>query len=155
MPLLLITILFAVQPCLDVLAFWTKNDTATPAGYIRLVILVLLPLISFVVSGEKKRQLGFYAIAGGFCLLHCLNCFRNGYISPAYDIRYLASVIQMPVFTVCFFTLIHDDDTKEAALRGVKAAALLTLLFFALSLCGAYLIHTFAEWLLALRKGKQ
>ena len=130
MPLFLITILFAVQPCLDVLSFWTKNDTATPAGYIRLVILVLLPLISFVVSGEKKRQLGFYAIAGGFCLLHCLNCFRNGYISPAYDIRYLASVIQMPVFTVCFFTLIHDDDTKEAALRGVKAAALLTLLFF-------------------------
>ena len=133
MPLLLITILFAVQPCLDVLAFWTKNDTATPAGYIRLVILVLLPLISFVVSGEKKRQLGFYAIAGGFSLLHCLNCFRNGYISPAYDIRYLASVIQMPVFTVCFFTLIHDDDTKEAALRGVKAAALLTLLFFVLA----------------------
>ena len=133
MPLLLITILFAVQPCLDVLAFWTKNDTATPAGYIRLVILVLLPLISFVVSGEKKRQLAFYAIAGGFCLLHCLNCFRNGYISPAYDIRYLASVIQMPVFTVCFFTLIHDDDTKEAALRGVKAAALLTILFFVLA----------------------
>lgn len=31
----------------------------------------------------------------------------------------------------------------------------LTLLFFALSLCGAYLTHTFAEWLLALRKGKQ
>ena len=133
MTLWLITVLFAVQPCLDVLAYWTRNETATPAGYIRLVILVLLPLISFVFSTDKKKQLLFYAAAGIFCLLHCLNCVRNGYISPGYDIRYLASVIQMPVFTVCFFTLIHNEKTKKAAYRGIQAAAVLTLLFFILA----------------------
>ena len=132
-PAILITLLFALQPCLDALAYWTRNDTATPAGYIRLVILVLLPLVSFMISGNKKKQLLFYAVAGIFCLLHCLNCFRNGYIRPGYDIRYLASVIQMPVFAVCFFTLIQDEDTKEAAYRGIKAAAVLTLLFFVLA----------------------
>ena len=129
----LITLLFALQPCLDVLAYWTRNETATPAGYIRLVVLVLLPLISFLFSADKKKQLLFYAAAGTFCLLHCLNCVRNGYIRPSYDIRYLASVIQMPVFTVCFFTLIHNEKTKDAAYRGIQAAAVLTLLFFILA----------------------
>ena len=126
----LITLLFAVQPCLDVLAYWTRNENATPAGYIRLVLLVLIPAVTFFLSDQKKRLLLFYAAAGLFCLLHILNAYRIGYISPVYDIRYLASVIQMPVFTVCFIILIRNEETKDAALLGLKAAAVLTLLFF-------------------------
>lgn len=132
-PKQLIALLFAVQPCLDVLAYWTRNEHATPAGYIRLVLLVLIPVVTFVLSDQKKRLLAFYAVAGLFCLLHILNAYRIGYISPVYDIRYLASVIQMPVFAVCFITLIRNEETKEAALLGLKAAAVLTLLFFVVS----------------------
>ena len=128
-PALLLTLLFAVQPCLDVLAYWTRNDRVTPAGIIRLVIMVLLPLAVFILTDRKKAFLGFIAAVGLFCLLHVLNCIRVGYISPVFDIRYMASVVQMPLFAFCFLLTIRDDSTKEAALRGVTLAAGLTLVF--------------------------
>ena len=37
-----LTLLFALQPCLDALAYWTRNDRVTPAGLIRLGIMILL-----------------------------------------------------------------------------------------------------------------
>ena len=129
----LIALLFAVQPCLDALAYWTKNETATPAGYIRLVLLILIPLLALLHSGHKRKLFLFYAMIGLFCLLHVLNCLRVGYISPVYDLRYMANVAQMPVFTAAFLSLMQDDEDQEAALRGVAAAAGLTLLFYLIS----------------------
>ena len=126
-------LLFAAQSCLDVLAFWTKNDSATPAGYIRLVLLILLPAAVFIIS-KKKKELFFFLLGTGiFCLLHILNSWYHGYISPVTDIRYLASVVQMPVFAVCFLFLITDEKTKSDALRGVWIGALLTLVFLILA----------------------
>ena len=53
----LFTLFFAVQPCLDVLAYWTRNETATPAGMIRLVLLVVLPAAVLFTTRRKK---GFF-----------------------------------------------------------------------------------------------
>lgn len=125
----LLTLLFALQPCLDALAYWTRNDRVTPAGIIRLGIMVLLPLAVFIVTDRKKAFFAFLTVTGLFCGLHVLNCLRLGYISPVYDIRYMASVVQMPLFAVCFLLCIREDRTKEAAYRGVAAAAILTVLF--------------------------
>ena len=125
----MLTGLFAVQPVLDALAFWTANERVTPAGLIRLGIMVLLPIVVFILTDRKKAFFAFVAAAGLFCGLHILNCLRVGYISPVYDIRYLASVVQMPLFAVCFLLCIRDERTKEAAYRGVVIAACLTVLF--------------------------
>lgn len=129
----LIILLFSAQPCLDVLAYWTRNDHATPAGYIRLVILLFLPLITFFRSDRKRKLAFFYVVSGLFCLLHILNCMRIGYINPGFDIRYLASVMQMPVFAVCFIALIRSEADREAALKGVTLAAILILVFFVIA----------------------
>ena len=56
-----LTLLFAAQPVLDALAFWTRDEVATPAGYIRLVILLLLPAAVLITTREKKRFLLFLA----------------------------------------------------------------------------------------------
>ena len=122
-------LLFAAQSCLDVLAYWTRNESGTPAGYIRLILLVVLPALVFLTTKRKKEFLIFLLAVGGFCLLHILNSWRHGYISPVTDIRYLAGVVQMPVFAVCFLLLIRDEQTKEDALRGVWIGAALTVLF--------------------------
>ncbi len=37
-------LLFAVQPLLDALAYFCRNEAATPAGWIRLALLLTLPL---------------------------------------------------------------------------------------------------------------
>lgn len=124
-----LTALFALQPCLDVLAYWTRNDRVTPAGIIRLGIMVLLPLAVLILTDRKKAFLTFLAAVGLFSTLHVLNCLRVGYIRPVYDIRYMASVVQMPLFAVCFLLCIRSDRTKEAAYRGVVLAAGLTVIF--------------------------
>lgn len=131
--LLLITLFFAVQPCLDALAYWTRSETATPAGYIRLALLVLVPLIALFRSERKKQLLLYYSATGIFCLLHVLNCLRSGYISFSYDLRYMASVVQMPLFTVSLIAFLSNEDEKKAALRGIAIAAGLALVFYVIS----------------------
>ena len=129
----LITALFASQPLLDALAYWTRNETATPAGYIRLGILLLFPVIVFFSTNRKRVLLRFLAVSGFFCLLHALNSARTGYISPYFDLRYMANVIQMPLFTVCLILTLKDSEKRESALRGVAIAAALTVLFLIVS----------------------
>ena len=129
----MLLLLFAVQPCLDILAYWTRNENATPAGYIRLVLLVLIPLLVLIRTERKKSFFFFLLVTGLFCALHVLNSARKGYISPVTDIRYMAGVVQMPVYSVCFFLLVTDEQTKEDCLRGVAAAAGFTLLFLLLA----------------------
>ena len=128
-----LALLFSVQPCLDVLAFWTKNDSATPAGYIRLVLLILVPVLVFFLTNRKKKFVLFLLSIGVFCMLHFYNTWRHGYISLVTDMRYLASVVQMPVFAVCFLLLIKEEKIKEDALRGVWIGALLTIIFLILA----------------------
>ena len=128
-----LTLLFAVQPCLDVLAYWTRNENATPAGYIRLAILVVLPIYILLTTKRRKTFLFFLSVLAAFSILHVLNCLRVGAISLSTDLRYLVSVLQMPVYTVCFLLTIQSEETKEAALLGVGIAAALTLLFYLVS----------------------
>ena len=120
-------LLFAAQSCLDVLAYWTRNESATPAGIIRLVLLVALPAAVLLTTRRKKAFFCFLLAAGGFCLLHILNSWKHGYISPVTDIRYLAGVMQMPVFAVCFLLLIREEETWRDALRGVWIGAGVTI----------------------------
>ena len=128
-----LVLFLAVQPCLDVLAYWTRNDRVTPAGIIRLLLLVALPCFTLIRTREKKSFLLFLAVVGTFCVLHAANCMRLGYLNPVFDLRYLAGVIQMPVFAVCFLLAIRDEQTKEAAFLGFATAGLLTLVFLLLA----------------------
>ena len=131
-------VLFAVQPILDVIAFFNRNRTATAAGYIRLGILVLLPILVLLRTKHKKRFLQFLILTGLFCIAHIVNSWRLGYISWFFDIHYLANVVQMPIFAVCFLLIIRDEKVKLYALRGVVIAAILSLCFLVI----ARLTHT-------------
>lgn len=122
-----LTLLIAAQPLLDALAFWTANESGTVAGYIRLGILLLLPLWLLVRGPERGKLLLSLGVMGLYSLLHILNCARVGYLSPVYDIAYLVRVLQMPVLAVCLAILIRDESTKAQAWRGVLIAAGLTL----------------------------
>ncbi|MBR1457401.1 MAG: O-antigen ligase family protein [Oscillospiraceae bacterium] len=117
--------LIAAQPLLDAVAFWNRNAVATVAGYIRLVILLALPLYLLVTLKDKRRLLLALTVMGAYCVLHILNGFRVGYISLYFDVSYLVKVIQMPVLAVCFVYLIRSEQTKRQALKGIVIAAVL------------------------------
>ena len=43
------------KPLLDALAFWTANERATAAGYIRLLLMLVLPLYLLLKGRERKK----------------------------------------------------------------------------------------------------
>ena len=128
-----LALLIAAQPLLDTLAFWTANERATPAGYIRLLIMAALPLYLLIKGRERRKLLLALGVMALFSLLHVLNGFRVGYLNPAFDIQYLVKVLQMPVLAVCFMQLIRDEGTRDQAFRGIALAGAITLALIVLA----------------------
>lgn len=121
-----ITVLIAMQPVLDIIAYWRADAVATEAGYIRLALMLLLPLGLLISVKDKKRFILPFAVMGLYCLLHFLNCRRVGYIDPYFDISYAAKVIQMPVLAICLVYYLKDEQTKNQAVKGLLLAAAIT-----------------------------
>ena len=118
-----LTLLIVLQPILDVVAFFFQNEVATVAGYIRLAIMVAMPLYVLITKRGGKRFWIALAIMAFYTGLHVLNGFRSGYISLYFDLSYLVKVLQMPVLALCFVCLIDDEQTKRQAFRGLWIAA--------------------------------
>lgn len=126
-------LLIVIQPLLDVLAFWTKSPDGTLAGYIRLAIMLLLPLYLLFTLKEKKRFILSTAAIALVCLLHILNCMRLGYVSAAFDVSYAAKTAQMPILAVCFMHCIRNEQTRNQAYWGLFFAAAITAASIGLS----------------------
>ena len=139
--------LIAAQPLLDIIAYWNQNSVATVAGYIRLVIMVLLPLYLLITLKKKKVFLISMTVIGLYSVLHIANCIRIGYIDPVFDIAYLARVVQMPVLAVCFIYFIRNERTKKQAVTGVIAAAAITLAAFIAAVLSGTANSTYGEGL--------
>ena len=120
-----LVLLMAAQPLLDALAYFTQNKNGTAAGYIRLGLLLLLPLIVLAKSERKKPWLLGYAIIGAFCLLHVLNGFRVGYRSLSYDLAYMVRVAQTPVLALSFIWYLQRQEARGQAWRGILTAAVI------------------------------
>ncbi len=116
-------LLIAAQPLLDTLAYFTQNQNGTAAGYIRLAVMLALPLWVLLKAERKGPYLLGFAVIGAFCVLHVLNGFRVGYRNPVYDAVYMARVIQAPVLALSFIWLLREAQTREQAFRGILAAA--------------------------------
>ena len=118
-------LLIAAQPLLDTLAYFTQNKAGTAAGYIRLALMLILPVYVLLT---KERKLPFFlglAGIGAFCALHVLNCLRVGYLQPGYDIAYMARVAQMPVLALSFLWLVRDEQSRDQGFSGATIAALI------------------------------
>ena len=140
-----LTLLIAAQPLLDALAFWTANEQATVAGYIRLLIMAALPLWLLIKGRERKKLLLALGVMAVFALLHMFNDYRVGWYGPVFDASYLAKVLQMPVLAVCFTILIRDEGTKRQALRGIALAAVLTIALVLIAWITGTGLHTYPE----------
>ena len=118
-------LLLAAQPLLDTLAFFTQNKNGTVAGYIRLALLLLLPLLLLLKAERKKPWLLSFGAVGAFCLLHVLNGFRVGYLNLRYDLAYMLRVVNGPVLALCLIWFLRRAQTREQAFRGVLTAAVI------------------------------
>lgn len=118
-----ITALIAVQPVLDIIAYWNRGPEGTIAGLIRLVIMAILPLHLLLTLKQKKRFLLSMAVIGVIGALHVVNGFRVGFIDLRFDLMYLARTMQLPVLAICLAYYLNDEEHKDAAFRGMLIAA--------------------------------
>ena len=125
---LFVTVIFLLQPMLDVLSFWQAelqmSNTITLA--LRFGVLAVVALMGFCLSRQKK----IYIIAGVVCALlwagHCYACFLKGYLSPVSDLINYVRVVQMPLFAVCFITFMKRNPR---CFEGIKRGFVLNFAF--------------------------
>ena len=137
-----IFLFLAVQPPLDVLAFWSQSEKGTVAGLIRLAMMVVLAFYVLL----KKRSFSFFAAMGITALvflLHVANGFRVGYISLAADLSYIARVVSLPVTAICFCCCIDSRQRREQTVSAFwVCAALVTAVVLISALTNSY-THTY------------
>ena len=111
-------ILIIIQPLLDILAYFQYDSpVGTLAGYLRLVIMLILPLYVLV----KKRKLSFVilmGIIGVYCLAHIGGCYYNGYLNIFSDVSYMLKVIQMPILGISFCYILDRESYREQIVKG-------------------------------------
>ena len=141
--------LIVMQPLLDIIAFWTKNPDGTLAGYVRLLIMVCLPLyLLFTLRGSERKSFIFWMLGIGLvCALHIANTIRTGPVSLGFDISYTAKVAQMPILGVCFMYSIKNDQTRNQAYWGLFFAAGITAAALGLSVLTGTANCTYGEGL--------
>ncbi|MCD8376674.1 MAG: O-antigen ligase family protein [Oscillospiraceae bacterium] len=116
---LFITIWFALQPLLDILAYWLDRLEYSNALtlLLRFAVLAVVLLAGFCLS-QKKRV---YIIAAGvlvFLLLgHCVSCFYVGYTDIVGDVSYFVRTAQLPLFTLCLITFLRENEDSAAAVE--------------------------------------
>ena len=143
-------LLIILQPLLDIIAFWTKNPDGTLAGYVRLIIMLVLPVCLLFILPEKKQKLKLAAAMGViavFCLAHILNVMRVGPTSLIYEISYTAKTAQMPILAVCFIFAVRNTQTRNQAYWGLFFAAAVTALALGLSVVTQTANVTYGEGL--------
>ena len=142
-----LTLLIALQPLLDTLAFWTQNERGTVAGVIRLIIMLVLPIVLLIKLKGKQRLRLFLALAavGVICVMHVINGLRVGNYMLATDVAYMLRVAQMPVLAICFIFCMDDDSKMRQAERGMLAAAAIELAILLISVLTGTANSTYAE----------
>ena len=101
--------LLLVQPLLDVLSYFMQNLGMTAlTTALRTVLLFAVSLYGFAISDRKRLYGLLWGVAGGFWLLHMLNCFRLGYQDPVGDAAEYLKLVQFPLWTAVFLTFFRQ-----------------------------------------------
>ena len=109
---LFVMIIFALQPLMDILSYWTGKLGITNALtlLLRFGVLGLVALFGFISSKNK----GYYFIMAGVCALlfcgHIYACEQVGYLGMVSDATNYIRVLQMPLFALCFISFVRANE---------------------------------------------
>ena len=105
-------IVFALQPLLDILSYWTgvleMGNALTLL--LRFGVLGVVALLGFCVSQRKKAYFLAAAVVAALFAGHAVVCFSVGYQNIITDATNFIRVIQMPLFAFCFISFMRAND---------------------------------------------
>ena len=117
-------VLFALQPLLNILSYWTARTGGgnTLTLLLRFGVLAVVVLAGFLLSGRKRLWIFGGAACGLFWLCHMAVCASVGYEDRISDLTNFVRVLQMPLFTCCFVVFLRR---KPTLLRTMERALIL------------------------------
>lgn len=134
-------ILIVCQPILDIIAYFQyDNVIGSMAGYIRMILMCIIPIGILLKTDKKKSFIIWMSIIGIYCLLHIVNGFRVGYVSIFEDVSYLARVVQMPILAISFMYFYDIDQGKQ--LKKLPKTFYFNCLLIFVTMCIAHLTNT-------------
>lgn len=121
--------LIILQPLLDVLSYWLiKVDNTSFTTLLRILMLGVIVIYSFIITDNKKFYFIFYGIMAAYWLGHMINCFRIGYANPFSDMSLFIRVAQMPALTLSFVTFIkRNRKTKDSIYKGAAIGLVIVI----------------------------
>lgn len=134
--------LCVIQPFLDVLSYW-MNTLGYPSALtlaLRFSLLAATALLGFILSEKKLYYwilIGILAVVAGshiFACIHASGIFGGNYSLGAavIDLTNYVRVVQLPLFTLAFITLLKAGDEK--GYQAIERAMLINLfVIFAIS----------------------
>ena len=145
---LIIFVLFALQPLMDVLSYWLAylGKSTSLALLLRMAVLAATVLLGYILSDNKKVYWILAAVSVIYFALHAAAMIYVGYVSPFEDITNYVRVIQIPWFTFCFITFMKAEKRAFRWIcAGCGAAFVIISVIVLLSVVTGTYAHTYED----------
>lgn len=131
-----ILIIIMTQPILDIIAYFTFNENVTFISFfIRSFYLAFIIIYTFIKSKNRKKYILYLLPFIIFSALHLLNTYRTSGFDLFNDLRYIISVMQFPVVTICLIDYLkyNTNQIKEVE-KGIVISYIIIFISVVLSI---------------------
>lgn len=112
-----------IQPLLDVLSYFMQDfGSTTVTTALRMLLLAAVSALGFGLSQRKKIYLVCYGVLAVYWAAHMLNCLRLGYADPVGDAAEYLKLVQFPLWTLTFITLLQNQEGLDLRTAGLLTA---------------------------------
>lgn len=113
-----ISFIIILQPILDILSYFqTKFLGSSYSWIIRIAILILVFIVTYINSTHKKKLFLYLLPYGIFFVLHIFNLYINNLLNIVLDIKYFILVFQLPILTLLLIDYIKQNNYNLNKIR--------------------------------------
>lgn len=135
--------IIATQPILDIVAYFTFNENVTFISFgIRSFYLIFIVIYTFIKAKDKKKYILYILPFAIFSLLHVLNSYRVNGMELFDDIRYLISVMQFPILTICLIDYLKNNINQ---IKEIEKGVIIAYVIIFISVVISFLTNTYND----------
>ena len=136
-----ILFIIVLQPILDIISYFqAKHMESSYTWIIRIILLLLIFIISFIHSKDKKKLILKILPFVLFFTVHILNLFRIHQFNLLEDTRYFILVFQMPILYISLFDYIKNTNYD---LNKIKQGICINFIIIVISIFLSYITNTY------------
>lgn len=118
----------ACQPIIDFIAYFqTKTLGVSFSWIIRIICLVIVTLIVFFNSKNKKKLILYLSPFIIYFIAHIFNLYRINSLNMLLDLKYFVLVFQMPILTILLIDYIKNNYEKISLIKKGMAFSLIII----------------------------